>query len=115
MLFFQVIYSVLYILVAYLGLNVETSFAQAFMMLVLVLAFQIAVGHFLIENEQPVILERQGDAVFIVCSIMNDLFLAPFHFSVLVLMRANILSNLQWKSDIQLKKLMEQLSGKKSP
>ena len=93
----------------------ESSFAHAFTMLVLVIAFQIAVGHFLIENEQPVFLEREGDAVFIACSIMNDLFLAPFHFSVLILMRANLLSDLQWKSDIQLKKLMEQLSGKKSP
>jgi hypothetical protein len=92
-----------------------SSFVQVFVMLVLVLGFQIAVGHFLIENEQPVILEREGDAVFITFSIMNDLFLAPFHFSVLVLMRANLLPDLQWKSDIQLKKLMEQLSGKKSP
>ena len=46
---------------------------------------------------------------------MNNLFLAPFHFSVLVLMRADLLPDLQFKSDIQLKKLIEQLSGKKSP
>ncbi|CAB4001433.1 Hypothetical predicted protein, partial [Paramuricea clavata] len=109
------IYSVLYLLVAYHGLNVETSFMQAFIMLVLVLGFQIAVGHFLIESEQPVILERQGDVVFIVCTIMNDLFLAPFHFAVLILMRSNLLPDLHWRSDIQLKKLMEELEGKKSP
>jgi hypothetical protein len=113
--FLQGIYSVLYLLVAYHGLNVETSFMRAFIMLVLVLGFQIAVGHFLIESEQPVILERQGDAMFIVCTILNDLFLAPFHFAVLILMRSNILPDLHWRSDIQLKKLMEELEGKKSP
>ena len=69
----------------------------------------------MLENEQPVVLERKGDVVFVVSSIMNDLFIAPFHFTILVLMRWNMLPDLQWKSDIQLKKLIEEHSGKKSP
>ena len=102
-------------MVAYHGLNVEMSFTRALIWVVLVLGFQIFVGHFFIENDQPVGLAREGDAIFIACSIMNDLLLTPFHFSVLVLMRANLLPDLQWKSDIQFKKLMEKLGGKKSP
>ena len=102
-------------IVAYHGLNVETSFTSALIWVVFVLGFQILVGHFLIESDHPVVLERDGDAIFITCSVLNDLLLSPFHFSVLVLMRANLLPDLEWKSDIQLKKLMEQLAGKKSP
>ena len=68
----------------------------------------------MLENEQPVVLERKGDVVFVVSSIMNDLFIAPFHFTILVLMRWNMLPDLQWKSDIQLKKLIEEHRGKRS-
>ena len=102
-------------MVAFYGLSAETSFFQVLIMIILVIGFQILVGHFLIENDQPVILERQGDAIYVVCTILNDLFLSPYHFSVLIIMRANLLPNLQWKSDIQLKKLMEQMHGEKAP
>ena len=85
------------------------------MILVFVIGFQIAVGHLLLESDQPVIFERKGDAVFIILSIMNDLFLAPLHFTILMLMRHNMLPELHWKSDQCLKKLIEEHSGKKAP
>ena len=84
-------------------------------MIVVVIGFQIVVGHFLVESDQPVIFERKGDILFIIVTIINDLFLAPFHFTVLLLMRYNMLPELYWKSDHCLKKLIEEYSGKKSP
>ena len=102
-------------MVAYHALSADVSFTQAFFILIAAIGFQVGIGHFMIENELPVVVERKGDLIFVVSSIMNDLFLAPFHYTILVLMRWDLLPELKWKSDLQLKKLIEELSGKKSP
>ncbi|XP_028406992.1 uncharacterized protein LOC114529397 isoform X2 [Dendronephthya gigantea] len=109
------LFSTVYIVIALYSLSIETTLLSAFFTLSLILGFQIVMGHYVVEKEQPILSEKQGDAVYTGLTIMNSLFLEPFHFSVLVLMRANLLPDLQWRSDLQLKRIMEHLGGKKSP
>lgn len=113
--FFQASYSIVYIVIAYYSLSTETTLIRAFFSLVLILGFQFVIGHVVVESDQPTLSEKQRDAIYTVLTIVNTLFLEPFHFSVLVLMRANLLPDLQWRSDIQLKRIMDHVGGKKSP
>lgn len=77
-------------------------------------------GHIIFEGETPQRLPTKEDnMLFKVLDLANEFFLAPFHFSLTLMIRFDSLPILRWRSDAALHKLItlsqELKYGKKGP
>lgn len=117
----QFAYTIVYNVVVYYTLFVytETTMFQAFFTIALCLGIQF-LAHLVFEGETPQRLPTKEDnMLFQVLDLANEFFLAPFHFSLTLMVRCDLLPILRWRSDAALHKLMtstqELKYGKKSP
>lgn len=83
------------------------------------LSFQF-LGHVILEGTAPQRLPTKEDnMLFQVMDLANEFFLAPFHFSLTLMIRFDFLPILKWRSDAALHKLItltqELKYGKKGP
>ena len=97
----------------------ETTTFQAFITTAVCLGIQF-LGHLVFEGETPQRLPTKEDsALFQVMDLANEFFLAPFHFSLTLMVRCDLLPILRWRSDAALHKLItstqELKYGKKAP
>ena len=77
-------------------------------------------AHVTLEGDLPTDRPTKGDGIlFMLCDMMNEFLLPQFHFTVVLLIRLDLRPNLKWRSDTELRKLMERVQevryGKKSP
>lgn len=96
-----------------------TTVWQAILIIAICLGVQLA-SHLILEGETPQRLPAKDDnALFQVLDLVNELFLAPFHFSLTLMVRYDLLPTLRWRSDAALHKLItstqELKYGKKAP
>lgn len=117
----QFVYSIVYNIVAYYALFVHTGVTtfQGCVVIGLCLACQF-MGHVIFEGETPQRLPTKEDNIlFKFLDLANEFFLAPFHFSLTLMIRFDSLPILRWRSDAALHKLItlsqELKYGKKGP
>ena len=117
----QFIYTLVYGVMAYYALFVynETTVLQAILLIVLCLGMQLS-GHVIFEGELPQRLPTKDEsALFQILDLANEFFFPPFHFSLTLMVRCDLLPILRWRSDAALHKLItstqELKYGKKSP
>lgn len=77
-------------------------------------------GHVILEGTTPQRLPTKEDNMFFqVMDLANEFFLAPFHFSLTLMIRFDFLPILKWRSDAALHELItltqELKYGKKGP
>ncbi|XP_068740358.1 uncharacterized protein [Montipora capricornis] len=115
------IYTLVYGVMAYYALFVynETTVLQAILLIVLCLGMQLS-GHVIFEGELPQRLPTKDEsALFQILDLANEFFFLPFHFSLTLMVRCDLLPILRWRSDAALHKLItstqELKYGKKSP
>lgn len=115
------VYSILYNVLAYYAVYIHTGVTtfQAGIVISLCLVLQF-LGHLLLEGETPQRLPTKEDnLLFKILDLANEFFLAPFHFSLTLLIRFDFLPILRWRSDAALHKLITSTQeikyGKKSP
>ncbi|KAL9986024.1 hypothetical protein ACROYT_G000078 [Oculina patagonica] len=115
------VYSIVYNIVAYYALFVHTGVTtfQGCIVIGVCLAFQF-MGHVIFEGETPQRLPTKEDnMLFKFLDLANEFFLAPFHFSLTLMIRFDSLPILRWRSDAALHKLItlsqELKYGKKGP
>ena len=76
----------------------------------LVILFQIFVGQKWIENNEPFSGPMKSESTsFAIFDFFNDIFVAPFHYMVTLLMRLDFREDLRWRSDTELRKIMTKL------
>lgn len=114
-------YTLVYGVMAYYALFIYdgTTVWQAILIIVMCLGVQLA-SHLVLEGETPQSLPAKDDnALFQVLDLANEFFLAPFHFSLTLMVRYDLLPILRWRSDAALHKLItstqELKYGKKAP
>lgn len=114
-------YTIVYSILSYCALIVYTGTTtfQALLIIAVCLGIQF-MGHLVFEGETPQRLPAKEDyALFQVMDLANEFFLAPFHFTLTLMARCDLLPILRWRSDAALHKLItltqELKYGKKSP
>jgi len=114
-------YTIVYNVMAYYTLFVytETTMFQAFVTIAVCLGIQFT-GHLIFEGETPQRLPTKEDNIlFQIMDLANEFFLAPYHFSLTLMVRFDLLPILRWRSDAALHKLItatqELKYGKKAP
>lgn len=117
----QFAYTIVYNVMAYYTLFVytATTMFQAFITIAVCLGIQFT-GHLIFEGETPQRLPTKEDNVlFQIMDLANEFFLAPYHFSLTLMVRFDLLPILRWRSDAALHKLItatqELKYGKKAP
>lgn len=102
-------YSVVYSLVAYHALVIKTGVTlfQALLVVGMALGLQL-LGHRL-ETEPFTRVPRGDGIIFEACDLINELLLPQYHFSILLLMRLDLLPVLKWRSDVELRKAMDRV------
>lgn len=114
-------YTIVYSVVAYYAIQVytQTTLLQAFLFVAVCLGIQFC-GRLIFEDETTQFLPAKDDnALFQVLDLANGVFLAPFHFSLTLMVRCDLLPILRWRSDAALHKLITSVQelkyGKKAP
>lgn len=78
------------------------------------------ISHIVFEGIQSLERFTKGeDLLFQFCDMLNEFLMAEFHFSLLLVLRLDLLPVLQWRSDVDLRKIMDKVSlikhGRKAP
>ncbi len=107
-IFFQVLFSPVYAVIFYHAMFLTTiSWLQTVSLLMLTVLTQVFVGQKWIENTEPLSGPHKSDStLFAAFDLHNDVFIAPFHYAVTLLMRLDFREDLRWKSDTELRKIM---------
>ena len=72
--------------------------------------FQVFVGHKWIEGNEPFNGPNKSEStLFAVIDFYNDVFIAPFHFMVTLLLRLDFREDIRWQSDTELRKIMTRM------
>ena len=73
----------------------------------LVTLIQIFIGQKWIEGSEPFSGPSKSESLlFAMADCYNEVFIAPFHFLVTILLRLDFCENLRWQSDTELRKIM---------
>ncbi|XP_032225975.1 uncharacterized protein LOC116608994 isoform X1 [Nematostella vectensis] len=102
-------YSIMYSVVCYFALYVQSSGTLFGSAMLIALSFVIQIGsHLIFEGNLPPQKPPKGDGlVFQVLDMGNEFFFCEFHFGLLLFMRVGLLPVLQWRSDVELKKALD--------
>ena len=83
---------------------------QTSSLFVLVGLLQIFVGQKWIEGSEPWSGPYKSDSpLFAVVDCYSDIFIAPFHFMVTLLLRLDCREDIRWQSDTELRKIMTRM------
>ena len=86
------------------------TFLQTLSLFMLVGLFQVFVGQKWIEGSEPFSGPNKNDStLFAICDFYNDVFIAPFHFMVTLLLRLDFREDIRWQSDTELRKIMSRM------
>lgn len=100
--FFALFYHVTYI--------TTMSVLQTLSFLMLIALLQVFLGHKWIEGNDPFSGPSKSDStLFALVDLYNDVFIAPFHFMIILLLRLNFREDIRWQSDTELRKIMTRL------
>jgi hypothetical protein len=124
MIFFiskQFAYSIVYCLVGYHAVLAGNSGTVLLTAVVIPVCFGIQiVSHIVFEGIQSLGRFTKGEGLlFEFCDLVNEFLFAEFHFSLLLVLRLQLLPVLQWRSDVDLRKIMDKIAeikhGQKAP
>jgi len=83
---------------------------QTLSLAMLIGLLQIFVGQKWIEGSEPFSgPNKSNSALFAVCDVINDIFIAPFHFMVTLGLRLDLREDIRWQSDTELRKIMSRM------
>ena len=83
---------------------------QTLSLFMLIGLLQIFVGQKWIEGVEAFSGPNKSEStLFAMFDIYNDIFIAPFHFMVTLLLRLDFREDIRWQSDTELRKIMTRL------
>ncbi|XP_031553492.1 uncharacterized protein LOC116290566 [Actinia tenebrosa] len=114
-------YSLGYCLIGYHAVLSENNGTVLLAAIAIPVCFAIQIlSHIVFEGIQSLERFTKGeDLLFQFCDMLNEFLMGEFHFSLLLVMRLDLLPVLQWRSDVDLRKIMDKVSiikhGRKAP